>query len=338
MKRKQMKKRSISLLLMMILLLSVTACGSSNLRGKFQKTGTYFDTVIQVTVYQKSEEKYLDGCMKLAAKYENLFSTTVKDSDISRINSAQGQPVEVSKETIQLIQTGIKYGELSHGAFDITVGKLSKLWQTALKEEKVPSQEEVDRAKSSVDYHRIQIAKNQVTLTDPETEIDLGGIAKGYIADQMRHYLEKNGVKAALINLGGNVLTLGVKEDGSSYTIGLQKPFSDAGQVAASVTVHDMSVVTSGTYERYFKSQGRIYHHLLDLKTGYPKETDVIAATVFTKNSVDGDALSTILFLMGPDQGIPFAESKGLECVYILSDGSIRKSSGIGKTIDFTEM
>ena len=330
----------LSVILLAALLLS--SCGlpsagtlKSGGRSGFQESGNYFDTVITVTVYKKNQEKYLDGCMKLAKKYEDLLSTTVKDSDIAKINAAKGRPVRVDPETAKLIQTGLSYARLSNGAFDITVGRLSSLWQDAIKDKKLPSQDAIQSAKASIGYQAVSVENNIVTVKNPDTELDLGGIAKGYIADRMKDYLEKNGVTSGIINLGGNVLTLGKKADGSSYTIGIQKPFSETGEVMAKVSVKDLSVVTSGTYERYFKKDGKIYHHILNLKTGYPEENDVESATIFSKKSVDGDALSTIAFLLGPDQGIPLIESLGFECAYIMKDGSVKTSKNLVKKTGF---
>jgi thiamine biosynthesis lipoprotein len=336
---KGLQKFLIFSLLSALLLTSCSLPGGGSTGGTgsaFSRTGNYFDTVITVTVYKKSQEKYLDGCMDLAKKYENLFSTTVADSDISKINAAKGQPVEVDPETASLIETGLSYSRLSNGAFDITVGRLSALWQDAIKNKEVPSEDAVNEARASIGYQAVSVENNTVTVSNPEAEIDLGGIAKGYIADRMKDYLKKNGVKSGIINLGGNVLTLGAKADGSSYNIGIQKPFSTTGEVAAKVSVKNLSVVTSGTYERYFKKDGKIYHHILNLSTGYPEENDVDSATIFSKKSVDGDALSTIAFLLGPDKGIPLIESLGFECAYIMKDGSVKTSTNLDKKTGFT--
>ena len=167
-----------------------------------------------------------------------------------------------------------------------------------------------------------------MTLTDPEAQIDLGGIAKGYIADRLKEYLESQGIEHALIDLGGNMLTLGGRYDGSDFRIGLQEPFADTGTVMAAVTVNDQSVVTSGDYERYFEKDGVIYHHILDPDTGYPIQNDLDQVTIISDESVDGDALSTTCFALGLEDGLELIQSlDGIEAVFVTKDGEIHTSS-----------
>lgn len=291
-----MLKKLKALLLIPLILLSAGGCAPRS--ESISRSGNYFDTVITITLYRPDQEKYLDGCFKLAQKYENYFSTTIADSDISKINSANGSPVRVHEETADIIKKSIEYSRLTDGCFDISVGALSSLWQDAIKEKKVPDDSVIKEAVKTIDYTKIKIDHNMVS-TAPGQKLDLGGIAKGYIADKMKLYLEKNHVKSALINLGGNVLTLGKKPDGSKYLIGIKKPFTENGEIIDTLSVSNRSVVTSGTYERYFKYDGRIYHHILDLKTGYPVQNDLDSVTIISDKSTDGDALSTSLFLLG---------------------------------------
>lgn len=316
---------------------------------------------------------YIDECFALCEHYENLFSNTIATSDISRINAAPDTAVEVDAETIELLNIAREYGELTNGAFDVTIGQLSSLWDfdknSTADVPQIPDKDAIELARESVDYRQIEIDEenktvtlhtntattgatgnpsenaiskaNQIapaskTTTDkaaPAPQLDLGGIAKGYIADKMKAYLNATGVTSGVINLGGNVLTIGEKMSGEPYKIGLQKPFSETGEVLAAVELRDGSVVTSGTYQRYFKTNdGTLYHHILDPKTGYPVETDgenaLNAVTVITKNSVDGDALSTYLFTLGLKNGLNKAEtleeSGNIEgAIFITTDNKI---------------
>ena len=191
---------------------------------KVSKTGFYFDTVINVTLYGTSDESYIDECFSLADRYEHLLSNTIEDSEISKINAAKGSYVTVSDETLTLIKAGISYGDLSNGKFDITIGGLSDLWNISFIAENaksednevdasvLPSKDEIAEALSHVNYKNIEIKGNDVRILDPQAKLDSGGIAKGYIADQMKAYLQKEGISEGIINLGGNVLTLGKKE------------------------------------------------------------------------------------------------------------------------------
>lgn len=337
----EMYKKFFLFLLLLLTCSLLTGCGEP-----VSQSGFYFDTVITVTLYDSSKAPVLDGCFDLAEQYESYFSNTLPDSDISKINNAGGMPVTVHEETITLLEKGIAYGKLSDGAFDITIGKLSDLWDISLKallEETdasmIPQDDEIAAALSTVDDTCIKIDGNEVTLTNPNAKIDLGGIAKGYIADRMKEYLLENGVESALINLGGNVLTVGTKPDGSPFTIGVQYPFKDDGSSIASVQVSDATVVSSGIYERYFKVNDTLYHHILDTATGYPYDNNLLGVTIITKDSVDGDALSTICFAMGLEDGMALIENmEDTEALFITDDYEIHTSSGLGSKIPFERL
>ncbi len=317
----------------------VTSCSRQEL--SVSRSGFYFDTIITITLYGTGDESLIDGCFALAKKYENLFSATVEDSDVSRINENAGSFVTVDPETAALIQKGIDYGTLSGGRFDITLGKLTRLWNIPEIAENLesddneadasllPSDAEIKEALAHVDYRKIQIDGSRVMLTDPESELDLGGIAKGYIADRMKEYLNERQVSSGIINLGGNVLTIGEKKDGS-YRIGIQKPFGENGETIAVLEIADASVVSSGVYERFYRIGETLYHHILDPDTGYPYQNGLYEVTIISRDSADGDALSTACFALGPDDGMELVESlDGVEAVFVTSDQKLHMSSGI---------
>ena len=291
-------------------------------------TGTYFDTVVQIEVWGADQE-IMEHCRQMCEDYEQMLSATIETSEISRINNAGGEPVEVSDETAGLIEEGIKYGDISDGQFDITIAPATDLWNFTDNEEKIlPDPDELAEAVTHIDYHCIKVEGNTVTLTDPEARIDLGGIAKGYIADRLKEYLKDEGIEHALIDLGGNMLTLGRRYDGNDFRIGIQKPFADTGTAMAVVSVNDKSVVTSGDYERYFEKDGVIYHHILDPDTGYPVQNDLDQVTIISDQSVDGDALSTTCFAMGLEDGLELIRSlDSIEAVFVTKDGEMHTSS-----------
>lgn len=329
-------KKYLTIFVCLFSVLFFTSCGKEN--ASVSKTGFYFDTVIKVTLYDTDAEPELESCFALADKYEKLLSATKKGSDIWNINHANGKPVEVSKETVSLLQKAIYYSEISDGAFDITIGKLSSLWDFGENKDTIPSTKEIDAALPTVDYHNIQISGNNVTLKNSMTQIDLGGIAKGYIADQMKAQLRADGIKEGIINLGGNVLTVGPKTSGDTYKIGIQKPFDESGSPIASVDITDASLVSSGVYERYFEKDGKRYHHILNPKTGYPYDNGLLGVTIITDSSVDADALSTTCFALGLEDGMDLIENtKEAEAVFITEDFTLHKSSGIGTLIPFHE-
>lgn len=318
-------KRLTALLSASILLLS--GCSGLPRERSQTYTDTLFDTVISVQIFDSVDENVLKGCEKLCKKYDSMFSNKIEDSEISRINSAGGNPVEVSKETIKLIKKGIYYSEMSDGAFDITIAPVSSLWDFKAETPSVPSPEAIAEAVSHVNYENIIIRDNTVKLADPQAGIDLGAIAKGYIADRIKDYLEEEGVRHAMINLGGNVLAMGSKLDGSDYNIGIQKPFDETGEPITSVKISDKSVVTSGIYQRYFKADGKIYHHILDPNTGYPCENNLYSVTILTDSSLTADALSTTCFLLGYDRGMKLINQlDNVDAVFITNDNQIHYS------------
>ena len=318
-------KRLTALLSASILLLS--GCSGLPRERSQTYTDTLFDTVISVEIFDSVDEDVLKGCEKLCKKYDSMFSNKIEDSEISRINSAGGNPVEVSKETIKLIKKGIYYSEMSDGVFDITIAPVSNLWDFKAETPLVPSPEAIAEAVSHVNYENIIIRDNTVKLTDPHAGIDLGAIAKGYIADRIKDYLEEEGVRHAMINLGGNVLAMGSKLDGSDYNIGIQKPFDETGEPITSVKISDKSVVTSGIYQRYFKADGKIYHHILDPNTGYPCENNLYSVTILTDSSLTADALSTTCFLLGYDRGMKLINQlDNVDAVFITNDNQIHYS------------
>lgn len=324
-----MRKRKLTALALSLLsVMTVSACSTPPESESLKMSGTYFDTIVQVEAWGADQET-MDQCKEICSRYEQLFSTTIDTSEISQINHAHGQTVTVSDDTAELIRKGIEYGDLSGGMFDITIASADSLWNfTDNKDKTIPDEKQLQEAVEHINYKNIKIDGNDVTLTDPDAMIDLGGIAKGYIADRLKDYLKSKGVRHALINLGGNMLALGDRYDGSSFRIGLQKPFSDTGEVLGVLPVKDQSVVTSGDYERYFEKDGVIYHHILDPHTGYPIQNDLDQVTIISDESVDGDALSTVCYTLGLEKGMELIHSlDNIEAVFVTKDGEIHASS-----------
>lgn len=310
--------------------LLLTGCSGAKSSTQTDQDLTYtdmlFDTVIKIQILDPADESILDGLKKLCEKYDTMFSATNTDSELYKLNHANGQPFTVSSETANLIQEGIHYSELSGGAFDLTIEPVSALWDFKADKPTVPSSDAIAQAVSHVDYTKVDIQDNTVTLEDPEAGIDLGAIAKGYIADQVKTYLKKQGIKHAIINLGGNVDIIGTKPDGSKYNIGIQKPFDESGEAITSVQLKDQTVVTSGIYERYFKKNGKLYHHILDPRTGYPCENNLYSVSIITDSSTKADALSTTCFLLGYEKGMELIQSMdGVKAIFITDDEKVHK-------------
>ena len=324
---RKIRNQIISAVLISVLALGITGCGFNREEESIQMNAVFFDTAVGIKIFGMSDEEILDGCRNICADYEQMLSRTINTSQIARINHAAGAPVTVSDETIELIQRGIEFGELTDGMFDITIAPLSDLWDIKNNPGVVPPQDQIDEALEHVNYKNILVEGNTVTLTDPQAAIDLGGIAKGYVADRLKEYLLDNGVEHAIIDLGGNVLTVGNKPDGSDFRIGIQKPFADRNEIITSIEVADRSVVSSGTYERYFEKDGRIYHHILNPVTGYPFENDLLQVTIISDSSCTGDGLSTACFALGSDKGKELIESmENVQALFVTDDYELHQT------------
>lgn len=325
-------KRILAAIVAVALLSGLSGCSALSKKRDLTYSDTLFDTVIKVEILDYSDEEVIKGCEDICKKYDAMFSKTNENSEISKINQAAGQPVEVSDDMITIIKKGLYYSRLSQGAFDITIGSVSNLWDFKSEEPVIPAADAVAAAKNHVNFQNIILKNNTVTLTDPNTQLDVGAIAKGYIADRLKDYLKENGVKHAVINLGGNVLTLGTKADGSDYNIAIQKPFNKSGEAIASVKISDKSVVTTGNYQRYFEKDGKIYHHVLDPKTGMPCETDLYSVSIITVSSLTADALSTVCFLKGYQEALALVNQlNNVDAVFVTSDNKVHYSANFLK-------
>ncbi|MCR4590231.1 MAG: FAD:protein FMN transferase [Lachnospiraceae bacterium] len=324
-------KRHAEICVLLFMAVMMTGCSALNRGASVSKTDFVLDTVANITIFdgmdKEDAERILEESFDEIRRYEELFSAEKEESDVSRINRAAGAETEVAPETAELISVSLKYSELSGGVFDITIRPVSKLWDFKSGKGVPPDDADIKEALKHVGYENVILdcEKNTVRLKDPEAEIDLGGIAKGYIADRIKEYLINKGVKSAIINLGGNVLLIGSKPDGSDFGVGIEKPFGD-GEMVDTIKVSDRSVVTSGNYERCFYYEDRLYHHILDTSTGYPADGGLNAVTVVSGHSVDGDALSTTCFCLGAEKAeelISNIADEDIKVYYIDKDSNL---------------
>lgn len=295
------------------------------------KSGFLLNTFVTVTLYDKDDPKILNECLDICRSYENVFSKTIEGSEVYKINHrpAQESSVKLSPDMAALLSKGLYYSKISGGDFDITVEPLSSLWDFTAPNPVVPPSDEISAAVKKVGYQNLKLDDDTLTFLSPDTSIDFGAIAKGYIADRMKDYLLEHGVRSAVINLGGNVLCVGKKPDGSPFKIGLQKPYADRNETIETLNIEDMSVVSSGVYERHFVKDGVNYHHILNPRDGYPYDNGLVSVTILSKLSVDGDALSTTCFSMGLEQGMELLNSMDdVYGVFITADGSVHYTEG----------
>lgn len=330
-RKAERKKRTVRIALTIclgLLCLSAGGCGGREPEAE-SRTGYYFDTVVLLNLYGVKDEAVFERCFAICEELERTFSRTREDSELYAVNHRSSDTVEVSEELAEVIEAGLSYYGVTDGAFDITVAPLSEIWDFKSGEGKVPSGEILQAALARVDAAKVKLEGRTLTFVSPDTMLELGAIVKGYAADRLKEYLMEQGVTAGTINLGGNVLTIGGKPDGTDWKIGLQKPFGDSGESIEIVEVEDQSVVSSGVYERYFREDGRLYHHILDARTGYPVENGLWQVSIRSDKSLTGDLLSTVCFLLGPEDGMAYVESlEGVEASFIDANLQITHSSG----------
>lgn len=345
-----MIKRILTLFCILVITYSFTSCNAVSPADHnkqesppfISKTDFLLNTVVTINLYDKQEESILDECFDLIAKYETIYSRTSETSELYSINYRNaphnGPTYKISDEISDILISGLYYSKLSGGAFDISVAPITSLWDFQSSDPKLPDQNKLKNALTLVNYENIKLNKNDLSFAVEGMGIDLGAIAKGYIADRVKELLIKKGVKSAMINLGGNVLCVGEKPDGTPFRVGIQKPYADRNVTVATMDIRDMSVVSSGVYERYFILDGVHYHHILDPHTGYPYINDLTSVTIISKYSTDGDGLSTTCFALGLDKGLKLIESlPDTYAVFITSDYEIHYSEGFQEAITVTQ-
>ncbi|HKJ85476.1 MAG TPA: FAD:protein FMN transferase, partial [Spirochaetia bacterium] len=271
------------------------------------------------------------------------MSTSEEDytmTELMAVNDAAGEEaVVVSPDTFEVVRQAVEYSRRTEGAFDVTVGPLVSLWGIGSGGEVVPAEQLIAEARASIDYAKVQLdpARRTIYLPDPAMGVDVGGIAKGYAADEAARILREQGVDSALLDFGGNILTVGEKPDGSPWRIGIQVPDAGRGEYLGIAEVVDLAVVTSGTYERYFIYDGVRYHHILDTETGYPARNGIESVTIITPESMRADALSTALFVMGAERAMAYVESQpDVEALFVNTENEVFMSSGMGDYFSLT--
>ncbi|MDD3653360.1 MAG: FAD:protein FMN transferase [Desulfotomaculaceae bacterium] len=306
------------------------------------------DTLIQVTVFSDNEKTGREALGKAFHEFARINDLTDRfpknrnnnavHSDVIRINENAGiKPVQVSTDTLNIVQRSLYYAELSGGAFDITIGPVMDLWGFGKEEQWVPSDEQINKALSLVDYRKIIVdpSGGTIYLQEPGMSLDLGGVAKGYATEEVGKILRELGIKHALINAGGNVYALGTKPDGSPWRVGVRDPRGE-NELIAVLTVQDTSVVTSGDYERYFEEGGVRYSHLIDPSTG-KQARELIQTTVVAESSTDADILNKPLYILGPQRGMSFASGlQGVGAIFVSADKQVTFTDNLMNQLEFT--
>ncbi len=327
-------KRIIAYIALVSVFLSFAACAKTDnyeVRSFFA-----MDTVIEISVSaKKNVSELLSECEAIVYEVENEVSKTKTESDIYKLNNKGN--VSAGKHTRAILEAALLVADLTNGAYDPTVARLTELWQSLDGDYELPPDETFTELMSSVGYQKINIDGETVSLLNGAA-IDLGGIAKGYTAELIVDHIEANaekfGVKGGMISFGGAVSVFGEKSSGEPYKIAVRDPDDADGQVGV-VNMKKGHISVSGDYERYVTVGGKKYHHIIDPKTGFPADTGLRSVAVISDDGALADALSTALFVMGYDEAMELyrrGEVK-FEAIFTFSDGSTKTTDGV----DFNE-
>jgi len=320
-------KRRLFFITAIALLAAVLASCSANPES-CEATVFAMDTVMSLKVFGKEAQAAVSEAEEKLYSLDALLSAAREDSEVSKINKSAGSPVPASGPVIEQISAALEVSRRSGGAFDISVLPLVELWGFGSENPHVPSGEDIEAAREYVDYTKIEVSSSSVKLADGMS-ITLGAIAKGYASQALTGLFKNRGISSAIVSLGGNVQALGTKPDGSKWRIAVQDPENAAG-AAGILELSDMAAVTSGGYQRYFEEAGRIYHHIIDPKTGRPSESGLISVTIVCENGMTADALSTALFVLGEDKAIEYwRDYGGFEAVFITDDARLLVTEGL---------
>ena len=309
-----MKKFLLPLLILIILLAGIF---SFRTEEKRETVHTYaFDTVINITAPKKASafsQKALDLC----CSYENIFSRTREESELYKLNS--GEINTLSDDMRKILDFSLSFSALTDGAFDISVAPLTSLWN--IKERTVPpTQKEIESVLPLIGYEAITLSPLQLS----GRQLDLGAVAKGYVADTLTDFFKKNDVSDVIIDLGGNVALIG------EFCVGIRDPFNP-GELFAKITVKDKSAVTSGAYQRYFEYDGKRYHHILDPRTGECANSPLSSVTVISPSSMHADALSTAIYILG-EEGLSLCSNfADTDALLITQDGEVITTDGFAE-------
>ena len=313
--------------------------------GKIEpRTQTAMDTLCTVNAFEDGTKKLYDEIFERLAQIEKEFSATLPDSEISQINSMAGiSAVQTNEEVLNVMDFALKTAWISDGAFTPAAGPLVDLWGINTDHQRIPSQAEINKALELVDFGCVGLSRDSVFLRKAGMKVNLGGIVKGFAADEVCKILKKHNVKKAVVDLGGNIYVYGKKSDGSKWTVGIKNPDSPSSAPLLRLCINENSVVTSGSYERFFEADGKKYHHIFNPATGFPADSGIVSATVISPSSIAADALSTATFVLGVEKSFKLLDKfkkefgTDISSVFICKYGSVFASENLKGSLEFVQ-
>lgn len=323
--------RKYIVFLAVCILLFFSACSKSENAGNEKTSSTEFfamDTYVSFTAYGSQAEEANHIAQERIQELETMWSVTDKESEIYQVNHSGGKPVSIGSETVEILSFALQMAEKTKGALEPTIYPVLTAWGFTTDENRIPSRTELKQLLQNVGYKKVIFRGNKVQLPEG-MQLDFGAVGKGYAGDEAVKVLKEKGITSALLDIGGNIQVIGSKPDGTDWRLGLRNPF-DEGNLGV-LQIHDLAVVTSGSYERYFiGDDGKCYGHIMNPVTGYPAENGLASVTVIAKEGKLCDALSTSLYVMGLDGAVEYwRQHLGFELIMITEDGEIYLTEGI---------
>lgn len=290
------------------------------------RTEHVLGTECTITLYDHEGLQTLDSCFDRLREIHRRMTVDEPGSELDAVGDAAGrEPVKVTDDVFVVMRRAIELARLSNGIFDPTVGPLVKLWGVNTSRAHVPAAAEIAAARSLINWRDVVMDESQKTifLKRPGMKLDVGGVGKGYAADEMVRMLSARGVQSAMVDLGGNIFAMGSHPGGGPWKIGIQNPDAPRNAYFGIATVINKTVVTSGVYERFFMKDGKRYHHIMDTRTGEPVENKLMSVTVITDKSFDADGVTLTMLSLGPVEGLKFGEKLGLDVIMADTDHKV---------------
>ncbi len=314
-------KRATVILLFLLIASVFSACAPKSV----DSTVIAMNTICTQTVY--ADYEVIAGAEQILFETESEFSKYIESSEIYEINENAGHFVAVSKETYDVLKRSVQLAEITGGAFDPTVGKIVDAWDFT-NEPDVPAEDEILKLIQGVGYDKIEFDEDSLSVKIAQNQtIDLGAVIKGYAGDELLNYYLEQDVPGGLLNLGGNMSAFGDKQ-GEPFVVGIRDPLGEASEYFCTAELTDVSLVTSGAYERFFEQDGIVYHHIIDPKTGYPASSDILSVSILSEDGMLADALSTAVFVLGSEQGLKLVETQGAQALLVLDDNTVVATDG----------
>lgn len=352
-----LKKKIVAMLAVATVGLTLVACGADKkektttstskinvdniLKEPLEDKQFLLGTYVSIRVYDKGKEQALKDAFARVKELGDKITVNEEGSEVDKVNAQAGvAPVVVSDDVYRVSKAAYDYSKDSNGAFDMAIGPITSLWHIGFDDARKPAQAEIDAALKLVDYKKVIFndADKSIFLQEKGMQLDLGAIAKGFITDEVVKVLKDAGVTTAIVDLGGNVYVLGnssrsTENNAVKWTVGIQDPNQARNVVLGQIPESNMSLVTSGIYERYLKVDGKTYHHIFDPTTGYPFDNGIAGVTIICKKSIDGDGLSTTIFALGVKGGMDYINKlDGVEAVFVTTDDEVFVTKGIEDT------